>query len=311
MAMDFWEAQRKARARTAYYLIMFILLTLAVAVAGEFFLRSYMEESYDSSFPLFGVAFLGITFGVAAYNYSMYKSFGGDYVAQSVGARPADPDSLDSRERQLLNIVGEVAVATTLPMPGVYIIPSQEINAFAAGLTPDKAAIAVTQGAMEKLNRDELQGVIAHEFGHIANADMVINLRLAAMVMGFYVIVFLGLRMLQVSRFKSRDENGKGGNPILLIALAMMIAGALTWFVGKILQAMVSRQREYLADASAVQYTRNPSGIANALRKIAKDQDRDMPVTGQAYAHMYFEGHSSIFATHPPLAKRIAAIEGK
>lgn len=311
MAMNFWEAQRKARARTAFYLFMFTILTLAVAAAGEFFLRSYAQESYDSSFPLFGVAFLGITFGVAAYNYSMYKSFGGGYVAESVGARPADPDSLDPRERQLLNIVGEVAIATTLPMPGVYIIPSQEINAFAAGLTPQNAAIAVTQGALEKLNRDELQGVIAHEFGHISNADMVLNLRLAAMVMGFYVIVFLGIRLIQASRFKSRSDNGKGGNPILLIAVALMIAGAITWFVGKILQAMVSRQREYLADASAVQFTRSPDGIANALRKIGKDQTRDMPVTGKAYAHMYFEEHSSLFATHPPLSKRIAAIEGR
>ena len=311
MAMNFWEAQRKARARTTFYLIMFTIMTIAVAVAGEYFLRSFADEGYQTSYPLFGLSFLVITFGVAAYNYCMYRSFGGGYVAQSVGARPADPDSLDPRERQLLNIVGEVAVATTLPMPGVYIIPSHEINAFAAGTTPKNAAIAVTQGALEKLNRDELQGVVAHEFGHIANADMVLNLRLAAMVMGFYIIVFLGIRLIQATRFRSRNDSSKNGNSVLLIAVALLVAGAVTWVVGKVLQAMVSRQREYLADASAVQYTRNPDGIANALRKIGKDQERDMPVTGKAYAHMYFEDHSSLFATHPPLSKRIAAIEGR
>jgi heat shock protein HtpX len=312
MAMDFWEAKRKARGRTTFYLIMFMLLTLAVAIGGELVIHSFLEEGYETQIPLFGITFLGITLAVAAYNYSMYKAYGGDYVAVSVGARPADPDSFDPKEGQLLNIVEEVSLAASLPMPGVYIIPSQEINAFAAGLSPDKSVIAITQGALVKLNRDEIQGVIAHEFGHIANADMVINLRLAAMVMGFYVIIFLGLRLMQATRLRSRDSNnGKGGNPIILFAVALLAAGAITWFIGKILQAMVSRQREYLADASSVQYTRNPTGIANALRKIAKDGASDMPSTGSAFSHMYFEEHSSLFSTHPPLKKRIAAIEGR
>lgn len=313
MAMDFWEAKRKARGRTTFYLVMFALLTLAVAISGELLIHSFLKEGYETQFPLFGIAFLGVTFAVAAYNYSMYKAYGGDYVAVSIGARPADPDSFDPREGKLLNIVEEVALAASLPMPGVYIIPSNEINAFAAGLTPNKSVVAITQGALEKLNRDEIQGVIAHEFGHIANADMVINLRLAAMVMGFYVIIFLGLRLLQATQFRSRNGNGngKGGNPILLFAFAMLVAGAITWFVGRILQAMVSRQREYLADASSVQYTRNPSGIANALRKIAKDGTNDMPKTGAAFSHMYFEEHSSLFSTHPPIKKRIAAIEAR
>lgn len=310
MAMNFWEAQRKARGRTTVYLILFALLTIAVATSAELALRFFAPEQYDPPAPLLGFGFLLVTFGVAAYNYAMYQAYGGSYVAESVGGRLVDPSSQNPKERQLLNVVQEIAIATSCPMPKVYILPVHEINAFAAGLTPEGAAIAVTQGTLDKLTRDELQGVLAHEFGHIVNADMVISMRLAAMLMGFFFVLYIGLRILQGSRFRSRQE-GRGGNPILIAALIFIAAGALTWFVGSILKATVSRQREYLADASAVQFTRNPAGIANALRKIAAEYDYDMPKTGAAYAHMYFEDHSSLFASHPPIWKRIEAIEGE
>lgn len=310
MAMNFWEAQRKARRLTTLYLTVFFLLTMAVAVLGELALRTLDPEGYDLPFPGFGLAFLTLTFMVAAYNYLMYKQQGGGYVAESLGAYQIYPDTKDHKERQLLNIVEETAIAASVPMPKVYVLESGQINAFAAGLTQDNSAVCVTEGTLHRLNREELQGVVAHEFGHIYNGDMVISLRLAAMVMGFFFVLYIGLRLLQGSRFRSRDSEGKQGNPILLIAVALMIAGALTWFLGSILKAMVSRQREYLADACAVQFTRNPSGIANALKKIAHDKYDDMPKTGSAYSHMYLEDHSSIFATHPPIEKRIAAIEG-
>lgn len=309
MVMNFWEAQRRARVRTTIYITLFVALTLFVAALVEVALRYFAEDNYDPPAPIIGLLFLAITFGVALFNYGMYREQGGSYVAESIGARPADPS--DPREKQLLNIVQEIAVATTLPMPKVFVIPADEINAFAAGLTHENAAIAITEGALDRLNREEIQGVIAHEFGHVSNGDMVIGLRLAAMVMGFYIALYIGLRLIQVSRFRSRDGNGKGVNPVLLAALMLMIAGAVTWFFGSILKATVSRQREYLADASSVQYTRNPQGIASALRKIAKDSRRDMPKTGAAFSHMYLEDHASIFATHPPIGKRIAAIEGK
>lgn len=311
MAMNFWEAQRSARRLTTLYLTVFFVLIMAVAVLGEFALRTLDPQDYDLPFPAFGLAFLTLTVMVAAYNYMMYKQQGGGYVAESLGAYQIFPDTKDSKERQLLNIVQETAIAASVPMPSVYVLESGQINAFAAGLTKDNSAICVTEGTMHRLNRDELQGVIAHEFGHIYNGDMVISLRLAAMVMGFFFVLYIGLRLMQGSSFRSRDSEGKQGNPILLIAIALMIAGALTWFLGSILKAMVSRQREYLADACAVQFTRNPNGIANALKKIANDKYDDMPKTGSAYSHMYFEDHSSIFATHPPIEKRIAAIEGR
>lgn len=312
MAMNFWEAQRQARLRTTLYISIFVVLTLAIATLSELALRLFAEDNYNPSFPIFGVAFLLVTFVVAGYNYGMYRQYGGSYVAESVGGYRISGNSSNLKEQQLFNIVQEVALATTLPLPQVYVIPSKEINAFAAGLTPQSSAIAVTQGALNLLNREELQGVIAHEFGHIYNGDMVISMRLAAMVMGFFFVLYLGLRLLQMGRFRSRsDENSKGGNPTLIAALIFIVAGAITWFVGSILKATISRQREYLADASAVQFTRNPRGIANALRKIAKGQYQDMPSTGSAYSHMYIEDRSSIFATHPPIQKRIEAIEGK
>jgi heat shock protein HtpX len=216
----------------------------------------------------------------------------------------------------LLNIVEEIALATSLPTPPVYILDANEINAFAAGTSRENAAITVTRGCLNLLNRDELQGVLAHEFGHIYNKDMTIGMRVAAMIMGFFIVTYMGLRLLQGSSYSSRrsdDEDRRGGNPIMIIALIFLVAGAITWFFGSILQAMVSRQREYLADASSVQYTRNPKGLANALRKIANSTVSDMPRSGQPFAHLYFNEHESfwsrIFATHPPVEDRIAAIE--
>ncbi len=316
--MDFWKAQKRAQGRTKIYLTIFVLLTLSMAFLIEVLMREFAGHSYPSEFPLVGLIFLGITFGVASFQYSMFKSFGGSYVAQSVGARRVDPQTRDPRERQLLNIVQEIAVASSLPVPPVFIIPAHQINAFAAGLKPDNAAVAISYGALEKLNRDEIQGVIAHEFGHIYNGDMKISMRLAAMVMGFMFVLYMAFRTLQFAGYagggRRRSDEQKGGNPILVAALLLMGAGAITWLAGSILKASVSREREYLADACAVQFTRNPYGIANALKKIGSDKADDMPKEGMSISHMYFSnrlGLSSLFATHPPLDKRIQAILGK
>lgn len=315
--MDFWEAQRKARGRTSLYISVFVLLTIAIAAGIEFATHYLAKEGYIPPMSYLGFLFLAITFCVAGFYYLAYSGGGGSLVAESLGGRRVTPDKASSfEELQLLNIVEEMAVASRQPVPPVYIIESKEINAFAAGMRPDNAAITVTRGALHLLNRDELQGVVAHEFGHIYNADMKISMRLAAMIMGFVIILYLGIRILQGSALfgRSRREGG-GANPIAIAAIIFLIAGAITWFAGAILRSTVSRQREYLADACAVQFTRNPSGIANALRKIAKYQHiNDMPAQGMAYAHLYFDNHSfwsSIFATHPPIEKRIEAIEGR
>lgn len=308
MVMNFWEAQRLRRMLTTVYVSIFVVFTLAVAIIAEFSLRTFLQDGYNPKMPFVGLAFLVITFLVAGYNYGMYRTQGGSYVAESVGAMEVSPNTNRFHEKQLLNIVQEIAIATSLPMPKVYIIPSNEINAFAAGLTKENAAIAITHGALARLNRDEVQGVIAHEFGHVQNGDMVLSLRLAAMVMGFFFVLYIGFRLLQGTSY-SRDD--KDRNPMIFAAMILMAAGALAWLMGSILKAVVSRQREYLADASGVQFTRNPDGLINALRKIAKDKVRDMPVTGGAYSHLYLEDHTSIFATHPPIWKRIAILEGR
>lgn len=311
MAMDFWQAQQHARKQTRVYLALFMLLTVGAGALLEFGIRYYSQGQYDPQWPFMGLTFLALTCVASLVQYSCYMSLGGAFVAESMGARLAN--SHNPKEAQLLNIVEECAIASSLPVPKVYVLDAEQINAFAAGLKADSAAVAVTKGALDKLSRDEMQGVVAHEFGHIANGDMLIGLRLAAMLMGFYFILYFAIRMIQFSG-RSRSSSGKGQNPVLLMALFFLIAGAFAWLFGSLLKAAVSRQREYLADASSVQYTRNPEGLANALRKIQQETVKDMPKTGMAYSHLYLDDHgtfSSLFATHPPLKKRIQVIEGK
>lgn len=321
MVMNFWEAQRQAKSKTVFYITIFIILTFLAAGLAEWAMRAFAGDSYGHhTVPYVGLGFLAIVFGVAGFNYVNYLQIGGSYVAESMGAELVNPYTRHPKERQLINIVEEIAIATSLPVPPIYIIEAQEINAFAAGTNPENAAITVTRGCLNLLNRDELQGVVAHEFGHIYNRDMTIGMRVAAMIMGFFIVSYLGLRLLEGAAYgggeSRRDDDGdrRGGNPVLIIALICIIAGSLMWFFGSILQAMVSRQREYLADASSVQYTRNPQGMINALKKIGESQISDMPRSGKPFAHLYFNEHGSfwsrLFATHPPLEERIAAIEG-
>ena len=317
MAMNFWEAQRRARSKTTLYVTLFVLLTIAVAVLSEAAMRYIAEKSYEAPIPYIGLTYAIITFSVAAYQYMMFCSQGGSYVAESVGAFLIDTKTTDPRGRQLLNIVQEISIASGLPMPPVYVLKADQINAFAAGTTKENAAIAITTGTYNMLNRDELQGVIAHEFGHIYNQDMKISLRIAAMVMGFFFVLYLALRVMQMASYNDRyrDREGeRGSNPIMLAALILMAAGALTWVGGSLLKCAISREREYLVDVCAVQFTRNAEGIANALRKIARESHDDMPKRGMAFSHMYFDNHmgiNALFATHPPIEKRIAAIEGR
>ena len=316
MTVLFWESQRKARAKTLWLVFAFTVLTLVVACLGEVVLRAVAPESYSPELPLFGLLFLCVTVGTALLKYLAFRTQGGAYVAESLGGQRVDKNSPDFKERQLVNIVEEMALAAHVTIPKVYVLPAREINAFAAGLSQDTAAVAITRGALELLNRDEVQGVIAHEFGHIRNRDMALNLQLAAMLTGFFFILTFGMRMLRFSALTGmgeRDEGDRRGNPLVVAAFIAMAAGVVTWFLGSILHAMVSRQREYLADACAVQYTRSTEGIANALRKIGKSQVSDMPQEGMAFSHLYFANRSfwgNLFATHPPLNKRIAAIEG-
>lgn len=315
MGMQFWQAQRQHRLRTTLTVGLFLLLACGVAFLFELALRFSAKEGYSPPLPYMGFVLLAFICLVALCYYLSYASCGGSLVAESMGGVLVAADSASPKEAQLFHIVEEMSIASRMPMPSVYIINAQEINAFAAGLKPQKSVIAVTTGALEKLSREELQGVIAHEFGHIASGDMKIGMRLAALLMGFFIVFYVGIRLLEGSFLFGRG-GGRKGNVVPLIALFLLLAGAILWFAGAILRACVSREREYLADASAAQFTRNPAGIASALRKIkrANEDVQDMPKSGLGYAHLYFDNRSfwcRLFATHPPLSKRIDALEGK
>ncbi|MDX1556145.1 MAG: M48 family metallopeptidase, partial [Xanthomonadales bacterium] len=218
----------------------------------------------------------------------------------------------DMRRRRLRNVVEEIALASGVPVPEIYVLEEESgINAFAAGYTPNDAAVAVTRGALEKLKRDELQGVIAHEFSHILNGDMRINIRLMGALFGILVLALIGRRVLLHSRFAGSSRS-KDGAPLILIALAVTAVGYIGLFFGRWIKAAVSRQREYLADASAVQFTRDPQGIGGALKKIAVYSDGSyLRADSEEVSHMLFGDGSRMmmFATHPPIVDRIRRIE--
>jgi Zn-dependent protease with chaperone function len=296
--MDFFEAQARAHQRTKRLVFLFAFAVLGTVLAGYasvmFGLRyagdierqtrptgSRHQAAKTALFtgwwePRIFLWTAGGTLAVVGFA-SLYKwsqmRAGGSAVAEMVGGRAVDLKTTDLRERKLLNVIEEMSIASGIPMPAVYVLEDEPgLNAFAAGLTSSDAAVAVTRGTLDKLTRDELQGVIAHEFSHILNGDMRLNVRITAIVFGILVIGLLGRGLIQ-ALFRGRVRSGgkkKGGEiPVILaIGLALMIIGYVGYFFGRLIQAAVSRQREFLADASAVQFTRNPGGITGALKKI-------------------------------------------
>jgi Zn-dependent protease with chaperone function len=350
--MDFFEAQARAKKRTTRLVVLFVLAVLGTIAAAYFaallglhFLNAqpaaYSSSDYITSgsqpsslnsqlltlnFPLLATvsaATLAII-GLASLAKWAQFSAGGSAVAESVKARRVSPQTTDLSERRLLNVVEEMAIASGTPVPAVYILDDEPaINAFAAGLTTSDAVVAVTRGTLEKLNRDELQGVVAHEFSHILNGDMRLNLRLTALLFGILVLGLTGrgilwsLRYTRVPRSSGRNKNSGGIFAAIIFAgLALLLIGYIGYFFGRLIQAAVSRQREYLADASAVQFTRNPNGIAGALKKIGGYALGSRLQTSKAAAigHFFFaqsfrSSFTGLWATHPPLADRIRAID--
>ena len=267
---------------------------------------------------------LGTALVVGLASLSKWSQFsaGGSDVAESVGGRRVDSHTTDLHERRLLNVVEEMAIASGLTMPAVYILDDEPaINAFAAGLTTADAVVAVTRGTLEKLTRDELQGVIGHEFSHILNGDMRLNMKLTAILFGILVIGLTGRIVLQtVGRGRIRDggDKNKGGGVALVLAVgvALMIIGYVGYFFGRLIQAAASRQREFLADASSVQFTRNPGALTGALKKIGGYAlgSSIHSTKSTEIGHFFFaQGFESMFggawATHPPLDERIRAID--
>jgi Zn-dependent protease with chaperone function len=297
-----------------------VLLMIAAiyAVFAAIFLRSGGSLWNPEVFGMVAMGTILIVLGGSMVKTIALRQ-GGSAVATTLGGRPVDPNTTDPNERRLLNVVEEIAIASGISVPTVYLLPDEEgINAFAAGLTTADAVVGVTKGCMTLLARDELQGVIAHEFSHIVNGDMRLNVRLIGLVFGIFCLSQLGRILLRTSGSRRSSSNGnkKGGNPLPLIGLALMIIGAIGVFFGRLIKSAVSRQREFLADAAAVQFTRNPAGLAGALKKIGGLHygSRIGNPHAEEASHLFFsnalkESWSSAMATHPPLTERIRRLD--
>ena len=334
--MNFFEAQDSARRSTTLLIFLFILAIAFLLALSNFLIFEFLYFTeygtltlslsqldlvfdHDLSIVLCAAILLFIILG------SLYKlvqlSAGGSVIAQHLGGVIIPRSSSDPLHKKILNIVEEMAIASGTPVPQVYILNEQGINAFAAGWKTVNAVIGITQGALERLTRDELQGVIAHEFSHIFNGDMRLNIRLIAILHGILMIGMLGRMILRSLRYVRTSRNSKGGGQaVLLIAGiggALAVVGYSGTFFGNWTKSLISRQREYLADASAVQFTRSSEGIANALKKIggAIPGSALLAASVDEYSHAYFaKGDAGglsyfSFSTHPPLKQRILRIE--
>jgi Zn-dependent protease with chaperone function len=323
--MDFFERQDKARKKTKLLVFYFVFAVAAIVVACYFvgliiFSAAQSHHHYDEQPQLVlwnAKLFFGVTVGVLAVIVigSAYKTNqlagGGGSVATLMGGRLVNSNTTDPDERKLLNVVEEMAIASGVPVPQVYVLDEERaINAFAAGHTTSDAAIGVTRGCIQMLSRDQLQGVIGHEFSHILNGDMRLNLRLIGIIFGLLCIATIG-RILLRARSSGRDRN-----PLPLVGLALLLLGFIGVFFGRLIQAAVSRQREFLADASSVQFTRNPGGLSGALQKIGQYGFGSRLESEHApdMCHMFFgngvsEPFFGLMATHPPIPDRVRAID--
>src|SRR4249919_3133461 len=316
--MNFFEHQAAARRNATWLVLLFALAVAGIVTAVD--LAVWLV--FASSDPLPGetgamLVFTSLlTLGVIGLG-SLYRIAtlrgGGESVALQMGGVAVPEHSSDFHLRRLRNVVEEIAIASGVPMPKLYVLEHEAaINAFAAGYAPSDAVVAVTRGALERLNRDELQGVIAHEFSHVLNGDMRLNIRLMGVLFGILMLAIIGRKVLQHGRFGGRN---KGAGAVLVAALIAMIVGYVGLFFGRMIKASVSRQREKLADASAVQFTRQTSGLAGALKKIGGlDEGSRLNERNDAeeVSHMLFGdgvGFSGLFATHPPLIERIQELE--
>jgi Zn-dependent protease with chaperone function len=333
--MDFFAQQEKTRKKTKWLVIYFILAVAAmiaaiyiaaVVIFSGVQLHQHRGNYYnDESAPQISLwdpqIFLGVALGTIAVILigSSYKTMalaaGGSAVSEMMGARLVSANSTDPDERKLLNVVEEMAIASGVPVPQVYVMDDEDgINAFAAGHKPGDATVTVTRGCMKLLSRDELQGVIGHEFSHILNGDMRLNLRLMGTIFGILCLAIIGRILLQTARGGGRS---RGQNPLPILGLALLIIGYIGVFFGRLIQAAVSRQREFLADASSVQFTRNPNGITGALKKIgglSENGSRLAHAHSEELSHMFFsngisEAFIGLLETHPPLPDRIRVFD--
>ena len=321
--MNFFEHQDRARRQTRVLVVLFslavvaviasvnalVLLTLGVSsLVNEPTALGLITSNWD--LLLGSTAVTASVIGLASLYRSLQLRAGGGEIARSLGGTAVDPSTDDPLRRRLYNVVEEMAIASGVPVPEVFVLEHEQgINAFAAGFSTTDAAVAVTRGTLEHLDRDELQGVIAHEFSHIFNGDMRLNIRLIGFLFGILVLAIVGRKLLYSARFARDSRNAA---PAVMIGLVVVIIGYVGLFFGRWIKAAVSRRREFLADASAVQFTRHPQGIAGALKKIgALYASSFMTSDAEEIGHMLFAKGMGrqMFATHPPLEERILALD--
>ncbi len=336
--MNFFEQQDQARRQTRKLVSLFILAVLAIVVAVNVALaliwnwsqgmRPGAIHTYPHGFFITNtlVTLALIAGGTLVEMFNLRE--GGDAVARMAGGRLVSPASTDIQERRLLNVVEEMALASGIACPKVYLLDREEsINAFAAGYNPNEAVVAVTRGTLDRLTRDELQGVIGHEFSHILNGDMRLNVRLIGLLFGIQMLAGFGQQLLSIGSrvWVVRDRGRDKGPPLQLVLLAtgaaLFAIGYIGIVFGRLIKSAVSRQREFLADASAVQFTRNPDGIGGALRKIGglsksmRLGSRIRHPNAEQLSHLFLGAPKAtlaegLLATHPPISERLRRIYG-
>jgi len=331
--MNFFEHQDQARRASTRLIVLFVLAVIAVVIAvnvvGAVLYLSIFRPMHGAAalsvlprgfFATNTIVTLALIGGGTWWETARLRA-GGSAVAQMIGARLVDPTTRDLLDRRLVNVVEEMSIAAGIPVPRVYVMDDEStINAFAAGHSLNDAVVAVTRGTLTRLTRDELQGVIGHEFSHILNGDMRLNLRLIGVLYGLMMIALFGRFMMEMSRGGRGGREAVGG--LIAAGIVMWVVGYIGVFFGRLIKAAVSRQREYLADASSVQFTRNPDGIGGALRKIGGLTQQTGLGTKIEHAHAETLSHlflgaarknfaAGLMATHPPLEERIKRIYGR
>jgi Zn-dependent protease with chaperone function len=324
--MNFFRAQDEARGRTTKLVVLLVLAViiltgslyvLAVMGHGKIFLRGRVDWIQPKLFFATTGTALVVILGGSLFRIAELAK-GGGAIAERLGGRLVGASTIDLAERRYLNVVQEMALAAGLPVPLCYVIDNDNtINAFAAGNDAQDAAIGVTRGALAHLTRDELQGVIAHEFSHIGNGDMTLSIRIIGAVAGLTALAQLGYIFMRIGAQSSDGDKDTVPFTIamVLMGLVVLLIGSGGIFFAKVIQASVSRQREYLADASSVQFTRNPLGLASALKKVggmsgAKRTGSNADLESQ---HLFFASSGGfmefLFSTHPPIGDRIKRID--
>ncbi len=330
--MDFFEHQEAARKKTKLLIFYFVLAVVLIVVAlnliayfvmfglnssqGQPEVISLAQWPEQAGFYYTSAASLGLIGLGSLFRWFQLRG-GGKSIASMVGAREILPDTNDRLERRFINVVEEMSIASGMPVPTLYIMDEEEaINAFVAGQESSDTIMVVTRGSLEQLSRQELQGVVAHEFSHIFNADMKINLRLISILAGILILGQAGyfvMRSLRYSNVRSDNKNGGGLIVVIMVVgISMYIIGSIGLFFGRLIKAAISRQREFLADASAVQYARDNQGLAGAFLKIGQQSSLLQNRHAEETSHMCIAEPIKLslnsLATHPPLEKRLDAI---